>query len=498
MNSFVNYILESGVSLGVLALIYFVFLRNQTFFKANRWFLLLAIVFSSVLPLLQFNVWETQRGIPLALGGTSQMLETITVTSTGVSNSLIHWLTSSEALITIYFIVGASLLMLTLWRILLLVRLIFRHQQEYKDGINFVYLNDNSSPYSFLNYLFLGKYLKNTSGWEKMLAHESEHIRQKHTVDILILEFMAIVQWFNPFFWLLRRVIKENHEYMADQAVLNKGVAVQQYKKVLVTQFIGSQFSVANNFNSSLIKSRLKMMTKIKSSKKANFRYLIGILAVAALLVVFACEKKESSAEAFKEETELKSAPMGDQLILIDGEVSDIETMNKIVPAEIETIEVLKGADNPFIESHGEKAKNGVINITMKSGAIDAQNTDPEGIVVTGLGVSSSESSDPVHTLVDEMPEFPGGDLALRKFIAQSIKYPVSAQENGIQGKVYVTFVVEKDGSVGRTKIARGVDTALDYEALRVMNQSPKWTPGKQDGKPVAVSYTVPISFVLQ
>ena len=498
MSSFVNYILESGVSLGVLALVYFVFLRNQTFFKANRWFLLFSIVFSSVLPLLQFNVWKTQRGTSLALEGTSQVLETITVSSTGVSNSLIRWLTSSEALITIYFIVGASLLMLTLWRILLLVRLIFRHQQEYKDGINFVYLNDNSSPYSFLNYLFLGKYLKSTSGWEKMLAHESEHIRQKHTVDILILEFLVIFQWFNPFFWLLRRVIKENHEYMADQAVLNKGVAVQQYKEVLVTQFIGAQFSVANNFNSSLIKSRLKMMTKIKSSKKSNFRYLIGILAVAALLVVFACEKKEATLDDSENGVELKSAASEQPLILIDGELASKEAMDKLDMEYIRRVNVIKQADNDYVKQYGDLAKNGVIEITLKSGVIDAQNTDPEGIVVTGLGVSSSESSDPVHTLVDEMPEFPGGDLALRKFIAQSIKYPVSAQENRIQGKVYVTFVVEKDGSVGRTKIARGVDTALDYEALRVMNQLPKWTPGKQDGKPVAVSYTVPISFVLQ
>lgn len=180
-------------------------------------------------------------------------------------------------------------------------------------------------------------------------------------------------------------------------------------------------------------------------------------MAVAVLLVVFACEKKESSAEAFKEETELKSAPMGDQLILIDGEVSDIETMNKIVPAEIETIEVLKGADNPFIESHGEKAKNGVINITMKSGVADVE-------TISDIEI---QERDDVFFKVDVMPEFPGGEMALRKFIAQSIKYPVSAQENGIQGKVYVTFVVEKDGSVGRTKIVRGVDTALDYEALR-------------------------------
>ncbi|MBV5315496.1 MAG: energy transducer TonB [Prolixibacteraceae bacterium] len=104
----------------------------------------------------------------------------------------------------------------------------------------------------------------------------------------------------------------------------------------------------------------------------------------------------------------------------------------------------------------------------------------------------------PVFFIVEEMPDFPGGQLALRKFIAQAIKYPVIAQENGIQGKVFVNFVVAKDGTVTGAKIARGVDPSLDKEALRVVNSLPKWKPGKQGGKPVRVSYTVPINFVLQ
>lgn len=108
------------------------------------------------------------------------------------------------------------------------------------------------------------------------------------------------------------------------------------------------------------------------------------------------------------------------------------------------------------------------------------------------------EEEAPVFFIVEEMPEFPGGDAALRAFIAQSVKYPTIAQENGIQGKVYVNFVVGKDGSISQAKIARGVDPALDKEALRVVNSLPKWKPGKQGGKPVRVSYTVPINFVLQ
>ena len=103
-----------------------------------------------------------------------------------------------------------------------------------------------------------------------------------------------------------------------------------------------------------------------------------------------------------------------------------------------------------------------------------------------------------VFVIVEDMPEFPGGELALRKWISNNVKYPVIAAENGIQGKVYVTFVVDKDGSISNARVARGVDPSLDQEALRVVNNLPKWKPGKQRGKPVRVSYTVPINFQLQ
>ncbi|WP_372776721.1 energy transducer TonB [Mangrovibacterium sp.] len=111
---------------------------------------------------------------------------------------------------------------------------------------------------------------------------------------------------------------------------------------------------------------------------------------------------------------------------------------------------------------------------------------------------AEEEEESEVFFIVENMPEFPGGELALRKFIANAIKYPVIAQENGIQGKVYVNFVVDKDGTVTQARIARGVDQSLDKEALRVVNTLPRWKPGMQRGKPVKVSYTVPISFVLQ
>ena len=107
------------------------------------------------------------------------------------------------------------------------------------------------------------------------------------------------------------------------------------------------------------------------------------------------------------------------------------------------------------------------------------------------------ESSQQIFMVVEEMPEFPGGQAALMSFIAKSIKYPVVAQENGIQGRVTCSFVVNKDGSIVDAEVIRGIDPSLDKEALRVINTMPKWKPGKQRGKPVRVKFTVPINFRL-
>jgi protein TonB len=130
----------------------------------------------------------------------------------------------------------------------------------------------------------------------------------------------------------------------------------------------------------------------------------------------------------------------------------------------------------------------------------ESTEADDETIIdaVPVIEEEEEEKDEQIFVVVEDMPEFPGGELALRKWIASHIEYPVIAAENGIQGKVYVTFVVDKDGSVSNARITRGVDPSLDQEALRVVNSLPKWKPGMQRGKPVRVSYTVPINFQLQ
>lgn len=127
----------------------------------------------------------------------------------------------------------------------------------------------------------------------------------------------------------------------------------------------------------------------------------------------------------------------------------------------------------------------------------DTEADQDMAVQIVDIVEDEEEEDAPVFFIVEDMPEFPGGDLALRKHIAENIHYPEIAKENGIQGRVFVQFVVNKKGEVEQIKVVRGVDPSLDKEAVRVIQNLPKWKPGQQRGKPVKVSFTVPINFQL-
>lgn len=119
-----------------------------------------------------------------------------------------------------------------------------------------------------------------------------------------------------------------------------------------------------------------------------------------------------------------------------------------------------------------------------------------DGIELVELPVEIRDPEE-TFTIVEEMPEFPGGDAALMRYLAKSVRYPVIAEQNNIQGRVYIQFVINTNGEVTNAIVLRGVDPSLDKEAIRVVENMPNWKPGKQRNKPVRVSFTVPINFVL-
>jgi len=473
MNSAINFLLESGVSLAFLSLIYILFLRGETFFRLNRVFLLVSVVFSILLPFMHFRVYEPQSVMLPEVTVTQyrNLVEAVTIYGQDLSGAVVKTISSSRIIVFVY------LLGLFLFTVRFLIRLgqitllISKNPVQKSGKVKFVFIEKEFSPFSFLNYVFINPGKREDPAYQRIVTHELEHIRQGHSFDVLVLEVLTTLQWFNPFMWILKKIIRENHEFLADRAVLNTGMSVLQYKQLLLNQVIGFQPVMANNFNSSLIKKRIKMISKIKSSKMANFKYIVGALSVILLIVIFACEQKEVAEMPNTEKSVNLQLRLEGDKILISGDDTDLEKVEAIIKAG--NITVSKDSlGNTFIWS----------------------NPNPQPKVVKQKTIDGED----VFFIVEEMPEFPGGDLALRKYIANSIKYPEIAQDKGIQGKVYVTFVVSKDGTVANARIARGVDPSLDKEALRVVSSLPQWKPGKQHGENVNVSYTVPINFLLQ
>ncbi|MBV5315956.1 MAG: TonB family protein [Prolixibacteraceae bacterium] len=180
--------------------------------------------------------------------------------------------------------------------------------------------------------------------------------------------------------------------------------------------------------------------------------------------------------------------------IIIEKPAPPLKSSIKFTPPVIKPDEEVQ--EEEVIKTQEELTKTEVtISIA------DVKGTDEEnGVDIAELNnmiVEEDTTSQPFF-IVEQMPEFPGGEAALRKYLANSVKYPVIATENGIQGKVFVNFVVEPSGNISNVKVTRGVDSSLDKEAVRVVKSMPKWIPGKQGGQAVRVSFTVPINFVLQ
>lgn len=463
----INFIIESGISLAALSLIYGLFMRQNTFFRVNRGFLLFSVIFSIILPFTRFRVFDAQPMMlpEITVSQYRGLLETVTIYSHGLTGSIERSISSATLLIIAYFAGLTFFLGRFVFRIGQLVWLIRQNKPIKKEGYYIVQINQAGSPFSFMNYIFIQPSNQKQEHYQKLIAHELEHIRQGHSIDILILEVLTLFQWFNPFMWMLKRAVKENHEYLADQGVLTKGVNRGQYKLLLLQEWAGEPVSLTNGFNSSMIKNRIKMMSKIRSSKLANTKLIAGVLAVAALLIVFACEQKKSA--------------------------------NVKQDAASGLITSFENGKLKFEGSHEELAK--VREMFSDENSFDISENDSLGyVLVTKKEIRTIQPDEEIFFVVEQMPEFPGGDTALRQFIMGTVKYPVDAQKAGIQGKVYVSFVVSADGYVANAKIAKSVSPLLDKEALRVVNSMPVWKPGYQRGKAVNVSFTIPINFVLR
>ncbi len=413
MNDLFIYLLQSGISLAVFYIIYWLFLRKDTFFSANRFYLVLSVIFSFALPL--FKITLPIRGME---SGYINLLETIVITPDKLADSIYNHLDFYQ-IITIIYLIGVGIFMLRfLYRFVQIGFLISKYGIYKKNGFNIVFTNPRLSPFSFFNIVFLSNEISDQKQFEKIITHESIHIRQKHSFDLIILELLTIIQWFNPFIWFYKKTLKNIHEFLADEGVLSEGYNKKDYQRLLLNQTLGIQVNlITNNFNHSLIKRRFTMMSKSKTNKFAVLKMLVAIPLALFLVMAFS-----------------------------------FTVSNSVIAQDTKT--------------------------------------KPEVVVI------KTQEGD-IFTVVEQMPRFPGGDDARIKFLKENIKYPDEARKQGISGTVFVSFVVEKDGSISNVKLLRGIGGGCDKEALRVVSMLPNYEPGLQDGKPVRTQFNLPISFKL-
>ena len=237
------------------------------------------------------------------------------------------------------------------------------------------------------------------------------------------------------------------------------------------------------------------------SSRRHKWGVIAGLIFFALVIFVPILWKQISSRNKVRDDvvTSLSTIVIEKKIekpidVVIEKPAPPLKSSIKFTPPVIKPDEEVQPDEE--IKTQEELTKT-----DMNISTADVKGTDEvNGMDIADLNkmkVGEVDSTKP-YSVVEQMPEFPGGETALRKYLSNSVKYPRIATENGVQGKVYVNFVVDKNGGISNVKVVRGVDSALDNEAVRVIKAMPKWIPGKQNGETVRVSYTVPINFVLQ
>lgn len=422
MAGIITLLIKTNVMLAALCLLYLALFRKDTFFSWRRASLLFIYAFIILFAIASNMQWSVAS--PVA-GSVDQGIAAVWVQAVEVGTTVedTH-MNIRPIIINIWLVVVTLLALRLLWQLGTICWLGWKSQTGMVEGVIVRFTKEKGSPFSFFRWIFINKNMLDDPCLHEVLLHEQTHARQWHSVDVMLSEMATILCWFNPFAWILRREVRVNLEFLADQCVVAKGHDARTYQyHLLALTYQRSVATLTNNFNVLPLKQRIKMMNKERSKSIGRLKYLL-LLPVCALL--FMMSSTPVSAQSRKSTTHP------------DG------------------------------------------SVTIKYGGKD--------MVIKAAG-------DDVYQVVDEMPQFPGGMKALMDYLSANVKYPEAAKQAGISGRVTTQFVVGEDGVIRDVKVLRSVSPELDAEAIRVMNSMPKWEPGKQDGKPVPVRYTVPVNF---
>ena len=522
----IGHLLPIAAAIAVFWLLYRVLFRNSNRLYFNRYFLLTSMLLALAMPLLGllsglevpqmatlkqslFN-GMTLNEIVVTPDGQPMLPEVIVTTSTQSRFSV--W----QVIGGLYLIGVGVMTLLFLFKLGKLMVLIIRSPKRKMSSCTAVFTGREQGSFSFFRYAIF----PNENVDPDIMWHEMSHISHHHSWDILFAEVMMILQWFNPFIYLYKKELQSLHEYQADRDVVATGVDKKNYMMLILQQCTAVDFSgMSNNFSLILTKKRIKMITRNEKAKGLWWRLLATLPVLAVLMIantkVAAQEQKSDKKDinieiGWFEIYDDNGLPMNLSDTTIyneDGSYVKFETTEAPDPISGEirnkitaTCFNADGSPNENIqfhlsamETHGDTTLYTVDPFTLSADNFNLKILTTEDNPVQIL----KRDNDTVYNIVEQMPEFPGKEKAMMEFVTHNIHYPEEAKEKGIEGRVFVGFVIEKDGSINEVKVLKGIGHGCDEEAVRVVKSMPKWKPGMQKGKPVRVHYQMPFFFKL-
>ena len=484
----INYLIELFIIHSILMVGYLIFLREESDYSKLRAYLLGSTLLSMIVPLLHFPsilaLFAPQQGSPSGEVVT-YLLNPAMITAQSTSSYDFSFAIWFYALISIWFLVQIAR------GIIYLVRLERHSEYQVVDGIPVYRASNIQGSFTFFNRIFMDQTISSDQEeFTPMLNHESAHARLGHSYDILFLQLFRACFWWLPSAWWIQKEIKKIHEYQADAYAL-KSYSMDQYSSILISSILKSNgLSLASSFHDGLILKRLKAMkrkvTQLKPWKVGSLTALCAILAIA-----FACNEQldgeikkmgeQSNAISFDQLPDNMKAdlePMKEQLAFIKLEAKDGDNLSDIAG--------LQDIDEELIHSMNIDKTNNTIYIAMMK---DGTNFD--------YVAEKSKMDGEVFTMVESQPRYPGGMDAFYQYLGQEMKYPLQARKAGIEGRVYVQFIVEPDGTISEVTTLKGIGGGCDAEAERVMTNTSGWIPGEQRGKKVRVRMVLPLIFKL-
>ena len=491
----------------VLYFAYKLLFRNSNRFQLNRIILLTISVFAFALPFIKISL-EGQHFQEMT--SFKQEMDVIFYSDAIIEETAVETNTLSITdIISYLYIIGVVFfLMKFVYNIVKIHKIKAGKKIETIDDVNFIYTNESHIPFSFLKNIYIPK--DNLD--EMIIKHEMSHVKNRHSVDIILMEIMIAFQWFNPFIRMIKNELKSNHEFIADSEAIKNEDEKSNYMMLLLQQCTADDFStIANNFSFLLTKKRISMITKNQKVKGSVIKVLLT-LPVFALLILLNTQCDNTKPNEEKQSAVVKADENAGQLL---GTIVDRFSEKPIAFATV----VLEKDGNDLYYTTSDKngsykitrINEGTYNVKVscdgyESVSIRAVNIPVKKLTFQDFWLKKNDADEPssqkavasqdsIHRVTEVMPQYPGGPNEMMRYIQENIKYPQSAKDNKIEGRVFVSFVVEKDGSITNAAVMRGIDKECDAEALRVVSSMPKWNPGQHKGEVVRTQFTIPIYY---